>query len=115
MTRQQFIQGRNRYRNAAAIGAVIWVVMFFGPVGFMAWLEPNRGELPPHVWLVLNVCAFAVMAAAWSFILIRTSRLTKRFGLQCPECKKPLFGMSSVVIASGRCGHCGGRVLDDAA
>ena len=115
MTRQQFIQSRNRYRNAAAIGALVWVVLFFGPVGLMAWLEPNRGELPKHLWLVLNIGAFAIMVAALSFVWIRTSRLPKRFGLRCPECKKPVVGMSSLVIATGRCGHCGGKVLDEAA
>lgn len=45
MTRDQFIQNRNRDRNAAAVGALIWVVLFCGPVGLMAWLEPERGQL----------------------------------------------------------------------
>ena len=115
MTRQEFIQSRNRYRNAAAFSALIWVILFFGPIGFMAWLEPNRGELPVTIWRALNLGAFVIMAAALAFVWIRSSRLIKRFGLCCPECKKPVVGMSSLVIATGRCGHCGGKVLNDTA
>jgi len=115
MTRQQFIQGRNRCRNSLAIGTLVWAVLFFGPAGLMSWLEPRRGDLPSHIWLGLNICAFSIMAASLLFVWIRTLRLNKRFGLQCPECKKPLLGTSSIVISSGRCGHCGGKVLDDAA
>src|SRR6266404_5076613 len=115
MTRQQFIQSRNRYRIEAAIGALVWVVLFFGPIGLMAWLEPSRGGLSAPVWRALSVGALAVMVASLSLVWIRTLRLTKRLGLRCPERKKPVIGMASLVIATGRCGHCEGKVLDEAA
>jgi hypothetical protein len=115
MTRQEFIQNRNRYRNAVAVVVLIFVFLFWGTIFLMAWLQQNRSDSLMNIWPALNVGAFAIMVAAFSFLWIRTSRLITRFGLRCPECKKPVFGMSRLVIATGRCGHCGGKVLDDTA
>ena len=115
MTRQEFIKRRDKQRKVGAVWGFIAFVILIGPIGFMAWLEPRREDLPVHVWTVLNVVAFSLMVAGLSLAWIMPSRLSKRLGLCCPECKKPVLGMSSLVIATGRCGHCGGRVLDDAA
>ena len=114
MTRQEFITKRNKQRNVGAVCALVALVILFAPVGFMAWLEPRRSELPAHVWSVLNFAAIALVFVGLSLVVIIPWRLKKRAGLCCPECKKSVLEMSSLVIATGRCGHCGGRVLDDA-
>jgi len=113
MTRQEFIKNTNRYRNAVTVSALVALVCLFVPVGFMAWLDPNRSELPHHVWTILNIAAFVVIAAGYAFMFVRMSRLSKPLGLCCPQCKKSVVQMSAVVIATGKCGHCGARVLDE--
>jgi hypothetical protein len=115
MTRQEFIRKRDKQRNTAAVCSLVALVIMFAPVGFMAWLEPRRDELPAHVWTILSVTAISLMVGGLALVCIISWRLSRRLGLCCPECKKPVMQMSSLVIATGRCGHCGGRVLDEAA
>jgi hypothetical protein len=114
MTRQEFIAKRNKQRKDGAVCALVALVIIVAPVGLMAWLEPRRSALPAHVWSILNFAAIALMVVGLSLVVIFPWRLKKRAGLCCPECKKSVFEMSSLVIATGRCGHCGGKVLDDA-
>jgi hypothetical protein len=114
-TRQEFIKKRDKQRKVGGVCGLVALVILFAPVGFMAWFEPRRDELPAHVWAVLNVVAISLMVVGLSLVCIIPLRLSKRLGLCCPECKKSVLNMSSLVIATGRCGHCGGRVLDDAA
>jgi hypothetical protein len=115
MTREEFIKTRDKQRKVGAVCGLFAMVILFAPLAFMAWLEPGRSELPAHVWTILNVAAISLMVGGLSLVCIILMRLSKRFGLCCPECKKSVLNMSSLVIATGRCGHCGGRVLDDAA
>ena len=115
LTRQEFIKRRDKQHKVGAICGVACLVILLGPLAFMAWLEPRHGELPAHVWPILNVAAVSVMVIGFLLACSIPLRLSKRFGLCCPECKKSVLSMSSLVIATGRCGHCGGIVLDDAA
>ena len=114
MTRQEFIKNRDKQRKTGIVSSLAMLVCLFAPVVFMAWLEPRRSELPEHAWTISNVAAITVMVVGILSSFIIQMRLTKRLGFNCPECKKSVFGMSALVIATGRCGHCGARVLDDA-
>jgi hypothetical protein len=115
MTRKEFIQRGDKQRKVSALWALVALAMLIGPIGFMAWLEPRHGDWPTYIWTILHVVMIVLMVAGVTSSFIIPSRLSKRLGLCCPECKKPLLAMSALVIATGRCGHCGGRVLDDAA
>jgi hypothetical protein len=46
MTRQEFITKRAKQQKITAACSLIALVILFAPVGFMAWLEPRRGDLP---------------------------------------------------------------------
>ena len=57
---------------------------------------------------------FAVLIAAGAIGSRAERRLVRRFALLCPACQRPLVQpvSSQIVIASGRCGHCGAQVLE---
>jgi hypothetical protein len=114
MTRLEFIAKRDKLRKLALICGLVGLVGFIAPVCFMSWLEPRREDLPAHLWSVLNFAALAIWFVGMTAFFIIQWRLTKRAGHCCPACKKSVIEMSSVVIATGRCGHCGAKVLDDA-
>ena len=114
ITRQEFIERRDKQRKISGIWSIVLLLLMFGPVCFMAWLEPRRHDLPAHVWTFLSYTTIFLIFGVLASIYINTWRLTRRFGVCCPECKKSVMQMQALVIATGRCGHCGGRVLDDA-
>jgi len=113
MTRQEFINIRATQRKTAAVCSVVALIFLFAPAGLMAWLEPSRSELPAHIWTILHYTAITLMVGGALLAVIIPWKSSKRLGFCCPECKKSVLNMSSLVIATGKCGHCGGRVLDD--
>src|SRR5262249_41358097 len=64
--------------------------------------------------IVVLLAAFIGIVALMGYGAVRyPNRRMRELGLLCPSCKKQLitFG-SQVVIATGRCGYCGEKVLE---
>jgi len=75
-------------------------------------VEEHGLDLPTLLLLLVAVVVIGIPTAyclgPWH------SRKIRQLGLLCPHCQKPLIGhmSSQVVVATGNCGFCGGRVLD---
>ena len=115
MTLHEFITKRNRYRNATALTSLAAFGVFMGTAFLMTQLEPQRDRWPRASWIAMCVAAGVILVAAFPLMWFAASKLATRFGMRCPHCTKVVDRMSSLVIATGKCGRCGGRVLDDAA
>lgn len=63
----------------------------------------------------LSTVAFLVFCVFGGIPLLGwyTHRLAQKLGMDCPHCRKSIAGMSALVIATGKCGHCGETVLID--
>ena len=115
MTRQEFIECRDRYRRTVAPWGLVALCVFVGTIALMAHIEPKCESWPTPIWLGMNVGAVALMVGAVSTAVIKEARLARRLGISCPHCRRRLTMMMALVVASGRCGNCGAKVLDDAA
>jgi hypothetical protein len=68
----------------------------------------------PSVGNVIFGLFFAVLIAGGIVGSFAERRLMRRFGLLCPACHRSLVPtvVSQILVASGRCGHCGAQVLE---
>jgi hypothetical protein len=102
-------QFRSRFRIANAgflCAMLIWIlVVILYPV------SPFVSE--SFAWPMI-IALYVLVFAGWRTL----HRLKRQFGLVCPACQRPLRLTESArekLFASGACGRCGARVLDDAA
>ena len=80
-------------------------------VAFVKERDDQGGSVTTSIAIL--ALSFPLSAAIILYCLARYPlRLVRRLGLACPICSKPLVGASAdVVLDTGRCGHCGGQVL----
>jgi uncharacterized membrane protein YhhN len=63
----------------------------------------------------LDWSAFLAFVVVSVLCLVWLARRSSRNELRCPHCRKGLQAFAvQIVIASGRCGFCGGRILEHA-
>ena len=62
--------------------------------------------------LIVLAVLIPTIAVLMVYLLLKPEKCMRKLGLVCPACGKSLVGWSSrAVIATGRCGACGGQVL----
>jgi hypothetical protein len=79
-------------------------------------IESRVDQVGFDKWCVLlTAVTTGVFASAMFFSVARwPKRRMKSLGVICPHCRKALVGLNSqVVIATGKCGFCGDKVLED--
>lgn len=116
MSRQEFIARQQVARQEENREAIVTLVLFFGlllgnaPV--VLWIEERWSAGWIRALHVVVCIAFLLAVMLWA---MRTSRRrAKKYGMLCPGCRKFLYGMAGqLVIAAGRCGYCGVRVLEE--
>ncbi|MFA5190484.1 MAG: hypothetical protein WC740_07160 [Verrucomicrobiia bacterium] len=86
--------------------------LFIGVELFLPVLKKtDDGPFETTVGALLVMLWGAIILGIWVF---SSSRLAWRHGLNCPGCRKPLFGVSKRVLKTGKCPFCQTQVLDDA-
>ena len=115
MTKAEFISKIEVWRKRQARNQYI----FFGTLAvlFVLWLVLSRfydhsepGSPARITWSGVPFLIFIVVYFGQKLVLRHTF---KRYGVSCPVCTKPLGGLESIAIATGHCGSCGKRILDD--
>lgn len=114
MTRSEFIVSLKADRRAQVLQSIALVVaMAFLGVSSLLLARltgADQGENTGRFALLL-VCAGAVALVS----VVLAFRKLGRAMARCPHCRAYLGGLcSQVVIACGRCGGCGARLLEDA-
>lgn len=88
---------------------------FFGALAmwlvFMNWLDHSAPSSPSRI--ALSCFPIFLLAALWVAQFFSIRRIYKRYGMKCPACGKGLGGVAPIVIATGNCGMCGQRILDE--
>jgi hypothetical protein len=113
MTLDEFKAGQRTY-NKVLLKIVAYfflgMVLSVPVISFGDQLEERQRMTASHCLMVALLITWIVGFIA----LHRYDRREKlRLGLLCPHCQKPLLQFSSqIVVATGRCGHCGTQVLD---
>ena len=111
LTREEFINRSKSAQRLLTWATLVWLAWFIGAACAVSLLLPPEYRDKPVLddWR-LGLGAFAHFATSLSLLLWGTNVLSRRYGVACPNCGKPVTG-SQVVIASGNCGFCGSVVI----
>jgi len=115
MTRAELI-GKNESQKKYSDRVGKWFLGFLAVfVLFFVWVNRYENTWPEEVrGPILTVCLFGGLFGLAIFFGRRGQKQRRKLGLNCPNCKKDLIGISfQIVVASGRCGRCGAIVLED--
>jgi len=114
MTLSEFQENSRRYRRGEFLQC-IWLLAGFLLAGLP--MVPIVRHIE-HSGLDVTSIAMIVMLALCSIFLVsfgvihQPRRTRERLGLNCPSCGNALVQLSAqIVVATGRCGFCGGQVL----
>jgi len=109
--RKTFIEFWKKRNNRKT--AFLFLVVYVSGIIFCflpATKRMNEHPLYALAWFVLFFTYLIGMPFLWSRIV--HGKADPRF-LKCPVCKKRLGRVNQRVIATGKCGHCGARILTD--
>ncbi len=104
----EYWQKRNKPK-AAFIFVIVYVAGIIGCF-LPATEKMNAHPLFVVAWFVLFFAYLLGMPLLWERILY--GKPDTQF-LKCPFCKKRLSRLIHLVIATGKCGHCGNQILTD--
>lgn len=91
-----------------------WGALFFGiliaNLPIARWMDHHKVDLWLHV--AYGISVFSFLFGQVPLLLWFSRWQARKYGLLCPACAKPLFGVSAqVAIATGNCDHCGSEVF----
>lgn len=119
MTRAAFLERTHRYSRAQGAAGLVFVIIF----AVSCLLGVSSYEAQDDVAILWGqyaadvapaVAAGAPLLLGLVIVTIASVAGTKRHRIDCPHCEATLVHSTSIVIASGNCPRCGGRVIDDA-
>jgi hypothetical protein len=109
---QRALATRVEHRDTRLL-AVVSIGLGVGQLLFIRWIEMR---LPRKPAVTLEGAVFLAYAALVCWLLWRRQRHLRAVRLRCPQCGRPLEGLSErVAAATGRCDACGGQVLEPGA
>jgi hypothetical protein len=117
MTKQEFISKQQAMTRSSNRWAAAFLVVFFGILLANLSLSSFMDRTKPTTWIqvLYGVAFFGFLLGNIPLMIWFGKRQQRRFGLQCPNCRKPLVRVTGqVAVATGACGHCGERVFSDA-
>ena len=116
MTKQELINRQQAMIRNSNRWAVLFLVILFGFLLANIPLSRIMDTEQPSMWIqilygIIFFC-FPIGYLVSVFWFLRRQQRT--FGLQCPNCNKPLIGVTGqIAVATGACGHCGKTVVRD--
>ena len=117
MTKQEFIEKRTAAIRQARIIAgpafALYLALMMGGFWLCVYVTPQSASKNYRLLLMAIVVFPPLIAFAMLFRWINERRV-RRFGLLCPDCRKPLTEMAGqIAVATGHCGECGASVFQD--
>jgi hypothetical protein len=114
-TRESFDAARKaaKQRESRLVNqlALVAVPLGFAQLLLIRWTDKN---LDHRTGLQVEGGVFLLYMALVVVMLWRVVAGSRAVQIACPQCKRPLSGMSlRVAGATGRCEHCGGHVIDE--
>jgi len=110
MTRSEFISVKRRYQKKARWVASSICLIFACTLVLTSKAAKHAGGTLTTLQAVL---LFVVLIGCAVTELISIYVLFKRPEFVCPHCRKSIWQLSAILIATGRCGLCGEKILDE--
>ncbi len=108
MTKSDFISRQTALKSYVFKLALVYLA---GLAGFMFWPEKKGPDGLDHIFVG---CFFSYLFGGMIVFVWLQLRRRKQLGAFCPNCGKGFVKKSErLVIATGTCGGCGERILDD--
>ena len=117
MNLQEFKIAVKRHEKSERIRSLIGIVLFgaFIAINYLASLMIQEADYIPEYWVTIPwmIIFFGILIASPINDKIRIKRISRERGIACRSCNQP-FSPSEIkiVIASGRCPHCGAQTLN---
>jgi len=110
MTRSGFLRAKRRYLKRARWTAFSTCVVLVCAIIFAAQASKRAGGTLTRTEAVLF---FVVLIGSAVVSVASTYRLCRRPEFVCPHCRKSIFQLSAILVATGRCGLCGENILEE--
>jgi hypothetical protein len=116
MTRDQFLSRLAEHDKdlkagewARVLSLLVYLIVSCGVLTSFAAVHEKSVFVP-----IGGLAILGVMFGGLILMDRRVKTLAKRHGLLCPKCGLRLTRIAAqIVVASGRCGKCGSKLLDD--
>jgi len=115
MTRKSFIERQQAATRESSRVNLFWMIIFFGVIIGNALWATSPGNHKSQAWMntVYTPLFIGFVLLQLPLMIWYSKRCTRKFGLLCPSCGKPLTGSTAqIAIATGNCGHCGSSILN---
>jgi hypothetical protein len=114
MTRAELISKSEAIQKSAKKTFLPLLAYVLLLAGFLWWANFHKDIFPEKTVGFMGIAGFL---GIYVILIVTTLFAAKRrnaFGCACPNCKRELVaGVLRLAIASGRCGYCGGVVVED--
>jgi DNA-directed RNA polymerase subunit RPC12/RpoP len=114
MTREAFIQAKNRYAYGVGLpGTVLLAAMVVLPLVWYA-IQDNHRDLPLIERIAGHAVCVGVLVFGLWFNFVYSWRVYDRLQYWCPNCREGFGGYENEVLQTGKCHYCGLQVIDAA-
>lgn len=114
MTRQAFIQLKNRYLYGIILPAmVVLAAMLVVPLVWYFIQDSHRDLLLIERIAGNAVCVGVLVFGLW-LNFVYHGRVYRRLQYWCPHCRESFGGYENEVLQTGKCHYCGLPVIDTA-
>jgi hypothetical protein len=114
MTRQAFIQSKNRFAYGVVLpGIVLLAIMVVLPLVWYVVQDIHRDLSLVERIAGGAVCVCVLVFGLW-FIFVHSWRVHDRLQYWCPHCREGFGGYENEVLQTGKCHYCGLQVIDAA-
>ena len=114
MTRKSFIERQQAATRESSRVNLFWMIIFFGVIIGNALWATSLVNHKSQAWMntVYAPLFIGFVLLNLPLMIWYSKRCTRKFGLLCPFCGKPLTGSTGqIAIATGNCGHGGSAIL----
>jgi hypothetical protein len=111
MTRQELIERFQRRTKRVNRWGRIYMISLLAMVVLVGLL---CAAVPREMRETVILISFAVSYVTTLGLALSIRLTVRQAGLVCPHCRTLFSGtLGQIVVASGRCGKCGGRIVDE--
>jgi len=105
-----------QYMKTSNIFAAIFFVFYFsiliGNLFCVKYFDVNNWSVPHQA--VYGLMFFSFLLSGFLFLYLLRHFLSQRYGLVCPECKRPIVGVmnGAITVEHSRCPNCEQKIVE---
>ena len=114
MTRSELVKKSQAIERLAKRNFYPLLAYVFLLAGFLWWATFHKEIISERMIGFVGLGGFLGIYVVLLVTVLVVGKRRRKFGCVCPHCKKDLLASAlRLAIASGRCGNCGGIILED--